>query len=166
MDRNELILLLILLIVIMYFIQYKENFMYVKHVYGIGGNCNDYTPMYYFSDCKQNGLTQVENFACGCANKNKKNMTYAWEAFDNMNTKPTNPAYIYPPNIIDANIISKSNPSPMCPNPICPMRVGCPCLPGCTCPKIQSSAQNFIENNLKNDVFIKTIAPSGFNDVQ
>ncbi len=168
MDYTEIILLLLLVVVIIYFMQYKENFMYVQYVYGLDGNCNDYIPLYSFCDkslhSSSENPNQIENFACGCASKNKfvnsiPNMTYVWEGFENLNM-------IMPPNIVDGNIISKSNPNASCPNPICPMRVGCPCLPGCQCPEIKSSALDFVENNMKNDILYKSNAPTGFDDVQ
>ncbi len=140
--------------------------MYVQYIYSNAGTCNDYIPFYSFCDNTTNESqnTKIENFACGCMknfnkNNNLPNMTYVWEGFDNSN-------FIYPPNITDANIISKSNPNASCPNPICPMRVGCPCLPGCVCPKIQSNPLKFINGNMQKDIFYKSNSPSGFDDVQ
>ncbi len=65
----QLIIILVIILILISLFENKENFVYVKNVYGVGGTCNDYIPDY--NPCPTSvpafDTDNIENFACPCS---------------------------------------------------------------------------------------------------
>ena len=68
MNKNNIVILLLLILFVFYICQNKEHFVYMNKIYNKGGTCNDYIPNY--KSCNiTHSFDSNENFTCPCSKR-------------------------------------------------------------------------------------------------